>query len=108
MAISVAQVASDGDGGGGGSGNKLKLLSIRTIDPPSRMFASVDGVGAGAGAGGGEAGGLDEGGNGGNGIGIWKKKTGGMKRDLVARMIKMVMEEGGVGEDVYGGLEGWS
>lgn len=122
LAISIGQVLSDASptsakhgsvDAGEGEREGLRLLTIRTIDPPSRQFASAsitttatadatavtvtEAAGAGAGA--------VEGGNGEEGV--WKKRMGGMKRGLVSRMIKMVLE-GGVGADVFRGLETWT
>lgn len=42
-----------------------------------------------------------------DGEGVWRSRRGGMKRGVVARMVKMVVEEGGVGEELFKGLEEW-
>lgn len=106
VGISVGKVSSnnsdsenDDDLKGGG---RLKLLAIRTIDPPSRLLGAAGGMDG--------RGGEGEGGGGGGGQGeegVWKKRMGGMKRGLVGKMIKMVLEEG-VGGEVFKGLETWS
>ncbi|KAI9842810.1 MAG: hypothetical protein M1837_006913 [Sclerophora amabilis] len=97
----------DGVGGGGGGGGRLgqiRLVAVRTIDPPSRMSAagtpsssasssssstittSSAGVGAGT-ATGGVALGEERGGGG----GVWKPPRGGVKRALLSRMVAMVV-----------------
>lgn len=72
----------------------LNLLAVRTIDPPSRLSASAAEVGQQVGSVG--IGGGDE--------GVWKPQRGGMKRGTLARMVRMCVEGGGVGEEVLGGL----
>lgn len=67
----------------------VKVLAIRTIDPPSRIAASAAGAGAGA----------EE--------GVWQAKRGGLSRKIVARVVGMVTERGGVGEEVLGGVGGF-
>ena len=87
MAISV-----DDDAGDKGKG--LKLLSMRTVDPPSRLTqigvpnsenlaTTAEHV-----------------------AGVWRPRRGGVKRNVIARMVKMVLGKGGVGEEVMEGLEG--
>lgn len=39
--------------------------------------------------------------------GVWNPPRGGMKRGLVAGVVKSVVEEGGVGEEVLEALEGF-
>ena len=41
---------------------------------------------------------------GGGDEGVWKPQRGGMKRGTLARMVRMCVEGGGVGEEVLGGL----
>ncbi|RAK70837.1 exosome non-catalytic core subunit RRP42 [Aspergillus fijiensis CBS 313.89] len=108
LAISVTR-----DGGAEGG---LKLLSIRTIDPPSRLTQpgvpnseNVATLGATAGAAGSEeqqsaavlnpVTGEEE------VPGVWRPRRGGVKRRTVAKMVKLVLEKGGVGEEVLEGLE---
>ncbi|KAL8739439.1 MAG: hypothetical protein Q9190_007757 [Brigantiaea leucoxantha] len=69
---------------------RLRLLSLRTIDPPARVAASASTTEAGE----------EE--------GVWRPARGGMKRKTVAQMVKMVIAPGGVGEEVMKGLEAWS
>ncbi|KAJ5796470.1 uncharacterized protein N7518_005010 [Penicillium psychrosexuale] len=65
----------------------LKLLSIRSIDPPPASLSR-------------ESGGQEE------VEGVWRPRRGGVKRNVIARMIKNVLGKGGVGEEVLEGLEG--
>ncbi|PWY74423.1 hypothetical protein BO70DRAFT_389032 [Aspergillus heteromorphus CBS 117.55] len=101
LAVSVTR-DSDSDG--------LKLLSIRTIDPPSRLTQpgvpnseNVATLGSTAAAE--EA--LETNPSTGEEIpGVWKPQRGGVKRRTIAKMLKLVLEKGGVGEEVLEGLEG--
>lgn len=70
--------------------SNLRLLSLRTIDPPARLAGTVSSTGAEEEA------------------GAWKPARGGMKRNTVAQMVKMILEPGGVGEEVMSGLETFS
>lgn len=91
----------------------LKLLAIRTIDPPSRLTppgipdsanpatatggAALSGQGTAA-----EKDALTEREKG----TVWSPPRGGIKRGLLTRIIKAVLERGGVGEEVLEGLAG--
>ncbi|KAJ5603624.1 hypothetical protein N7537_006580 [Penicillium hordei] len=97
LAISVTR-SSDSE--------SLKLLSIRSIDPPSRLTQpgipnseNVNMLGTTA-APGEETGGQEE------VEGVWRPRRGGVKRSVIARMVKTVLGKGGVGEEVLEGLEG--
>ena len=81
----------------------LQLVSIRTIDPPSRLTAPgiPDALNS---ATGGAA--KQIGLNSGSEEGVWRPPRGGMKRGLVAKVVGMCLEKGGVGEEVLAGLEG--
>ncbi|KAL9640349.1 MAG: hypothetical protein Q9204_000740 [Flavoplaca sp. TL-2023a] len=68
---------------------KLRLLSLRTIDPPARLAAAAS---------------TNEGED---DQGAWRPARGGMKRGIVGKMVKKVLEAGGVGEEVMTGLEGF-
>ncbi|KAL8700382.1 MAG: hypothetical protein Q9201_005484 [Fulgogasparrea decipioides] len=68
----------------------LRLLSLRTIDPPARLAAAASTTDAA------------------NDPGLWKPARGGMKRAVVGKMIKMVLEPEGVGEEMIKGLKGFS
>lgn len=98
----------------------LKLLAIRTVDPPSRMTnpgvpnsenATTLGLGGGPTSTGVSS---DKktsetsasGPIGDDVSGVWKPRQGGVKRSVVTRIVKMVLEKGGVGDEVMEGLEG--
>lgn len=94
-----------------GSLQPLKLLSIRTIDPPSRLTQpgipnseNVNMLGAPAPnenvAVLNPATGEEE------VPGVWRPRRGGVKRSVIAGMVKTVLKKGGVGEEVLAGLEG--
>ena len=101
LAISITRdSASDG----------LKLLSIRTVDPPSRLTQpgvpnseNVATLGSTAAA---EEAEIVSSSTGEEVSGVWRPRRGGVKRNTIARMVKMVLEKGGVGEEVLEGLEG--
>ena len=102
LAISVAR-DSDTEG--------LKLLSIRTIDPPSRLtqpgvpdFENVNMLGAVTTVNGAAA--LNPTTGEEELAGVWRPRRGGVKRSVIAGMIKTVLKKGGVGEEVLEGLEG--
>ncbi|KAJ5495992.1 hypothetical protein N7539_001108 [Penicillium diatomitis] len=89
----------------------LRLLSIRTVDPPSRLTQpgvpnseNVNMLGAVAPT---------------DDIavlnpvtgeeevpGVWRPRRGGAKRSVISEMVKTVLKKGGVGEEVLEGLEG--
>ncbi|GME24928.1 putative 3 exoribonuclease family protein [Neofusicoccum parvum] len=86
----------------------LRLLAIRTIDPPSRLTppgvpnalnSATGGVAPTSSA---EAIALREGLQ---APGVWTPPRGGVKRGLVARVIKLATQEGGVAEEVLAALE---
>lgn len=84
----------------------LKMLAIRTIDPPSRLTGAgvPDAMNTTAGpttltvA---EAMALREKDQGQT---VWRPPRGGVKRSIVSEMIKMVVEKGGVGREVMDAL----
>lgn len=95
LAVSVTR--NDGSDG-------LKLLSIRTVDPPSRLTQpgvpnAENAATGGAATGGGAT-------ESGEVPGVWRPRRGGVKRSTIARMAKLVLQRGGVGEEVLEGLEG--
>lgn len=108
LAISIGrEYDSDSDC----NGNGLKLLSIRTIDPPARLTQpgvpdseNVTTLGSTAVAE--EATVLNPSTGEEEVPGVWRPRRGGVKRSLIAKMVKMVLEKGGVGEEVMEGLEG--
>lgn len=88
----------------------LKLLSIRTIDPPSRLTQpgvpdseNVNMLGAIAPTE--DSAALNPGMGEEEVPGVWRPQRGGVKRSVIARMVKMVLRKGGVGEEVLSGLE---
>ncbi|KZZ95173.1 3' exoribonuclease [Ascosphaera apis ARSEF 7405] len=99
----------------------LKLISIRTIDPPARMtnhgvLNSENPAFPNVSQGGEEKGTLALGTGAGVTVmkseeskavvdGVWKPRTGGVKRGVISRIVKMVVKKGGVGEEVLRGLE---
>lgn len=94
MAISITR-NSEGQG--------LKLLSIRTIDPPSRLTQpGVPSSNAPSGevATGNPTGEQEE------VAGVWRPRRGGIKRSVISEIARTVLKKGGVGEDVLEGLEG--
>lgn len=80
----------------------VKLLAIRMVDPPGRRVTT--GGTATTGTVGGAA--VQEG-DSGEGEGVWRKRAGGVRREVVRRMVDLVVRKGGVGEEVLAGLEGW-
>ncbi|KAF7620722.1 hypothetical protein AFLA_006022 [Aspergillus flavus NRRL3357] len=91
--------------------DSLKLVSIRTIDPPSRLTQpgvpnseNVTTLGSTAAA---EEAAILNPSTGEEEVpGVWRPRRGGVKRSTVARIVKLVLEKGGVGEEVLEGLEG--
>ncbi|PYI07615.1 hypothetical protein BO78DRAFT_406409 [Aspergillus sclerotiicarbonarius CBS 121057] len=88
----------------------LKLLSIRTVDPPSRLTQpgvpnseNLATLGSTAAA---EEAAMLEQSTGEEVSGVWRPRRGGVKRRTIAKMLKLVLEKGGVGEEVLEGLEG--
>ena len=100
LAISVAgQSSPDG-------GEQLKMVSSRTIDPPSRLTGAGVPNSSNTHAGGtavsaADALALREKDQGQT---VWRPPRGGVGRVLVAKMMKMVVEKGGVGQEVLDGL----
>lgn len=112
LALSVGQNTASSEG--------LKILAIRTIDPPSRLTnagtpivdqsttstsgnpsipnasskkAEADTFAVNERS-------REEGGS------VWRAPRGGVKRSVIGRVIKMVIEKGGVAEEVLEALEG--
>jgi exosome complex component RRP42 len=99
LAISATQTGTAG----------LKVIALRTIDPPSRLTAAGVPSALNSASGGAATASAaevllarekDE------GVTTWRPARGGVKRAMISRMIKMVVEEGGVGEEIMKGLEG--
>lgn len=126
LAVSVARSGRSGQGNyeddnkkSNNSTNNLKLLALRTIDPPSRLTnPGIPNSENAATIGGPQAGGnSSSGGNtedsasstaftGEEVPGVWKPRKGGVKRSVISRIVKMVLEKGGVGDEVMEGLDG--
>jgi exosome complex component RRP42 len=83
---------------------QLRLLSVRTIDPPSRLtppgvpnFLNTA-TGGTAAASSQQAENMET-------EGVWQPPRGGAKRKMIAAMIQRVLEKGGVAEEVLDGLD---
>ncbi|KAJ5899308.1 hypothetical protein N7495_004052 [Penicillium taxi] len=94
--------------------NGLKLLSLRTIDPPSRLTqpgmpnsANVTLLGTGPPTPAVEDIPMLNPVTGEQEIpGVWRPRRGGVKRSVISDLVKTVLKKGGVGEEVLEGLEG--
>ncbi|KAI1275770.1 hypothetical protein F5Y07DRAFT_164786 [Xylaria sp. FL0933] len=98
----------------------LRLLSVRTIDPPSRLTApgvpnAVNAAAwgqSGAATAGAAAAGAAAKETGlraaetGDVEGVWKAPRGGSKISMIATMVEKILEKGGVAEEVLEGLDG--
>jgi exosome complex component RRP42 len=87
VAITIAESQALGNEVEDG-GRSLSLRALRFIDPPARMSqpgSAMDGR-------------VDD-------QGVWKPPKGGVKMEVITRMVKMVLEKGGVGDEILGGLE---
>lgn len=105
LAVSLSRSSDVVKGAGDG---QLRLLSIRTIDPPSRATAagvldseSSTAVAPGASTKSSAAQAPADN----NGEGLWKPPRGGMPRSLIAKVVEMCLAQGGVGEEVLAGLQ---
>ena len=119
LAVSVAEVRrgekSDGGGGGDamdvdGSVRQLRLLSVRMVDPPSRLtppgVPDAMNVGTGSAPASKEKQ-QQERQMGQEGVeGVWKAPLGGTKFAIIDGIIQAVLEKGGVADEVLDGLEG--
>jgi exosome complex component RRP42 len=82
----------------------LRLLSARTIDPPSRLTPPGVPNFLNTATGGSAVGSIQQSENA-ETEGVWQAPRGGAKRKMIAAMIQRVLERGGVGEEVLDGLE---
>ncbi|KAI1497417.1 ribosomal protein S5 domain 2-type protein [Biscogniauxia marginata] len=95
------------EGGGKEAGRNLRLLSVRTIDPPSRLTApgvpnAVNAAAWGQGA-------QDPGARSAETDdveGVWKAPRGGARMAVLSAMVQKVLEKGGVADEVLEALEG--
>ncbi|KAH7134770.1 ribosomal protein S5 domain 2-type protein [Dactylonectria estremocensis] len=108
LAVSVAEVRRARDAGGmdvDSKGRQLSLLSIRTIDPPSRLtppgvpHTTNTSESAFAPAKLQKAGEQEM-------EGVWKAPLGGTKFGVLDGIIQAVLEKGGVADEVLDGLDG--
>lgn len=86
--VGVVIVAASAAGEDGGRG--VRVLGLRTLDPPAR----------GTGVGTMEGGGLREEEREAAGTGCWRPPRGGLTRGALGRVVGMMVEKGGVGEEV--------
>lgn len=86
------------------SARDLRLLSVRTIDPPSRLTPPGVPNFLNTATGGSAAGSMEQSENL-ETKGVWQPPRGGAKRKIIAAMIQRVLEKGGVGEEVLDGLD---
>jgi exosome complex component RRP42 len=86
----------------------LRLLAIRTIDPPSRLTHPGVPNTLNTATGGSAAGTTEQASSQRETMveeGVWQPPRGGAKRKLIAAMIQKVLERGGVAEEVLDGLD---
>ena len=91
-----------------GSDAPLKMIALRTVDPPSRLTSAgvpntMNTTAGGTALSATEALALREKDQGQT---VWRPPRGGVRRGVVTKMIKMVVESGGVGQEVLDGLAG--
>lgn len=103
LAVSVAEVKrQEGDTE---EGRQLRLLSMRTVDPPSRLtppgVPHTANTVAGSAPAPGKAREMQ-----GSVEGVWKAPLGGAKFGVMDAIIRAVLERGGVADEVLDGLEG--
>ncbi|KAF7546492.1 hypothetical protein G7046_g9286 [Stylonectria norvegica] len=106
LAVSVSEVRKERDTGAMevDSGRDLRLLSIRTIDPPSRLtppgVANEDNVATSGGTA------AKPKSDGSQPEGVWKAPLGGTKYGVLDGIIQAVLEKGGIADEVLDGLDG--
>ena len=107
LAVSVSEVWK-GKGSGStaveGAARQLRLLSIRMIDPPSRL--TPPGVPHDGAAADGTPAAKPQAKEGETPEGVWKAPLGGTKFAVLDGIIQTVLEQGGVAHEVLDGLEG--
>ncbi|KAF5024038.1 hypothetical protein F66182_3885 [Fusarium sp. NRRL 66182] len=100
LAVSVAEVRkvkTEGDMDVDKKSRELKLLSIRTVDPPSRLTPPGVPHTTNTGSGQNDAQTTE---------GVWKAPLGGTKFGVMDCIIQAVLEKSGVADEVLDGLEG--
>lgn len=113
LAVSVGEgsaASADGDAMDvdSGTGRELKLLAVRTIDPPSRLTHPGVPNTRNTATGGSAAGTTEQASTQRETMeeeGVWQPPRGGAKRKLIAAMIQKVLEPKGVAEEVLDGLD---
>lgn len=114
LAVSIGEVSPEGaeDGAMDVDSDKgsrgLRLLAVRTIDPPSRLTHPGVPNSLNTATGGSAAGTTEQASSQKETIveeGVWQPPRGGAKRKLIAAMIQKVLESGGVAEEVLDGLD---
>lgn len=108
LAVSVSEVRRQNGAGNmdvDSSGRELRLLSLRTVDPPSRLTppgvpdsANVATCGVAQGQ-------TQQSSQGKLEEGLWKAPLGGTKFGVLNGIIQAVLEERGVAHDILDGLE---
>jgi exosome complex component RRP42 len=111
LAVSIGERPQELEGAGmdidARKSRDLRLLAVRTIDPPSRLTppgvpnslnTATGGIAATTEQTSTQREILEE-------EGVWQPPRGGAKRKLIAAMIQKVLEQGGVAEEVLDGLE---
>jgi exosome complex component RRP42 len=111
LAVSIASQSLLGGESGGmemDSGRELRLLAVRTIDPPSRLTYPGVPNSLNTATGGTAVASIEQEVSKREGLteeGVWQPPRGGAKRKLIAGMIARVLEKGGVAEEVLDGLD---
>ena len=95
VVVTVTSHFSPNDDGDGEGNNGVKILAIRTLDPPSALTTSSSA------ALGGEPG-FDQMED---GEGDWKPKRGGMKREVLSKLVDLCCKKGGMGEEILEALK---
>jgi len=111
LAVSVGEKAKSEDGMDvdGKGGRDLRLLAVRTIDPPSRLTHPGIPNSLNTATGGVAASTTEQAASQRETMvedGVWQPPRGGAKRKLIAAMIAKVLERSGVAEEVLDGLDG--
>lgn len=109
LAVSVGERAkSEGAMDVEGKGRELRLLAVRTIDPPSRLTHPGIPNTLNTATGGTAASTTEQASSQRETMeeeGVWQPPRGGAKRKLIAAMIAKILEQSGVAEEVLDGLE---
>lgn len=90
------------------SGRDLRVLAVRTIDPPSRLTHPGIPNAQNTATGGAAAATVEQAASQRETTeeeGVWQPPRGGAQRKLIALMIQKVLEQGGVAEEVLDGLD---